>query len=282
MRDGAIERFDADVGDRPHRHRRPRRRQRGQAGRPRLLLRAVGRGLGRAGAGARARPAGRALRRARPRHDRRLSPAAAAAARRGCAGLGNEGARVSPPSASRARACACSWRSTCPTTTSRTWCRWQEQEFGDRRTFAWCRASRCTRRSCSSATRPRRTSTASPSSRSRTAAAPSSCSAEEVVEVPPRRPRLYALGLKDDGGALGTFQERPRRAPAGGGLYEPEKRPFWPHITLARFKQHGATRRDAGVARGAGWPGSRRPAGAGRGAAGAARASCSAPSRRPG
>jgi RNA 2',3'-cyclic 3'-phosphodiesterase len=73
---------------------------------------------------------------------------------------------------------------------------------------------------------------------------------EEVVEVPPRKPRLYALGLKDAGGALGTFQDGLAQRLQEAGLYEPEKRPFWPHITLARSKRQG-TRRDAGVPRGA-------------------------------
>jgi 2'-5' RNA ligase len=27
------------------------------------------------------------------------------------------------------------------------------------------------------------------------------------------------------------------------GLYEPEKRPFWPHVTLARVKKGGRVRR---------------------------------------
>jgi 2'-5' RNA ligase len=59
----------------------------------------------------------------------------------------------------------------------------------------------------------------------------------ELTEVPPRRPRLYALDLEDKGEKLkgwqGGLSERLKEA----GLYEPEKRPFWPHVTVARFKQ---------------------------------------------
>jgi RNA 2',3'-cyclic 3'-phosphodiesterase len=72
---------------------------------------------------------------------------------------------------------------------------------------------------------------------------------EELVEVPPRKPRLYALGLAD-GDALKGFQDGLSKRLTDAKLYEPEKRPFWPHVTLARFKRLG-TRRDAGVSRGA-------------------------------
>ncbi len=32
---------------------------------------------------------------------------------------------------------------------------------------------------------------------------------------------------------------------AGAGLYEPEKRPFWPHVTLARVRRGERVRRVA-------------------------------------
>lgn len=60
---------------------------------------------------------------------------------------------------------------------------------------------------------------------------------EGLVEVPPRSPRLYALGLDDKNEALGAWQRGLSERLAGGGLYEPEKRPFWPHLTVARFKR---------------------------------------------
>jgi 2'-5' RNA ligase len=61
--------------------------------------------------------------------------------------------------------------------------------------------------------------------------------AEALVGVPPRRPRLYALSLEDRGGALTAWQGALSEALAGVGLYEPEKRPFWSHVTLARAKR---------------------------------------------
>jgi RNA 2',3'-cyclic 3'-phosphodiesterase len=61
-----------------------------------------------------------------------------------------------------------------------------------------------------------------------------------VKAVPPRRPRLFALDLDDQGGRAGLIQAAVSEALAGGGLYEPEQRPFWPHVTLARVKKGGA------------------------------------------
>ena len=61
--------------------------------------------------------------------------------------------------------------------------------------------------------------------------------AEGLIGVPPRRPRLYALSLEDRGGALGEWQGLLSRALARAALYEPEKRPFWSHVTLARAKR---------------------------------------------
>ena len=61
--------------------------------------------------------------------------------------------------------------------------------------------------------------------------------AEAVVRVPPRRPRLYALGLEDAGGALHGWQDGLSGRLEEARLYEPEKRAFWPHVTLARVKR---------------------------------------------
>ena len=60
---------------------------------------------------------------------------------------------------------------------------------------------------------------------------------DAVVPVPSRRPRLYALGLEDAGGALHGWQDGLSRRLEEARLYEPEKRPFWPHVTLARVKR---------------------------------------------
>lgn len=60
---------------------------------------------------------------------------------------------------------------------------------------------------------------------------------EGVVGVPKRRPRLYALDLEDRDGMLGGWQASVSERLRAAGLYEPEKRPFWPHVTVARMKQ---------------------------------------------
>ena len=58
-----------------------------------------------------------------------------------------------------------------------------------------------------------------------------------VVPVPRRgRPRLFALDLEDDGARATAAQAALSDALAAAGLYQPEKRPFWPHLTLARVK----------------------------------------------
>jgi 2'-5' RNA ligase len=59
----------------------------------------------------------------------------------------------------------------------------------------------------------------------------------EVVPVPPRRPRLFALDLDDPDGACVRLQQAVSDALEAGRFYKPEKRPFWPHVTLARVKR---------------------------------------------
>jgi 2'-5' RNA ligase len=61
--------------------------------------------------------------------------------------------------------------------------------------------------------------------------------ANGVKPVPPRRPRLFALDLDDQGGRAGEVQAGISGALEAAGLYEPEKRPFWPHVTLARVRK---------------------------------------------
>ena len=58
-----------------------------------------------------------------------------------------------------------------------------------------------------------------------------------VKAVPPRRPRLLAMDLEDEGGRATRLQAAVAAALEAGGFYEPERRPFWPHITLARIKK---------------------------------------------
>jgi 2'-5' RNA ligase len=60
--------------------------------------------------------------------------------------------------------------------------------------------------------------------------------ASGVRGVPPRRPRLWALDL-DDPGELSTAVHEAVAGPlVEGGWYEREKRPFWPHVTVARVR----------------------------------------------
>jgi RNA 2',3'-cyclic 3'-phosphodiesterase len=58
-----------------------------------------------------------------------------------------------------------------------------------------------------------------------------------VRSVPPKRPRLFALDLDDEDGRATALQGAASAALEAGGWYEPEKRPFWPHVTLARVKR---------------------------------------------
>ena len=58
-----------------------------------------------------------------------------------------------------------------------------------------------------------------------------------VKPVPPRDARLFALDLEDKDGRATRLQAAVSDALEAGGWYTPEKRPFWPHITLARVKR---------------------------------------------
>lgn len=58
-----------------------------------------------------------------------------------------------------------------------------------------------------------------------------------IRPLPPRDPRLFALDLDDHEGRASELQARASKALEAGGWYRPEKRPFWPHVTLARVKR---------------------------------------------
>lgn len=58
-----------------------------------------------------------------------------------------------------------------------------------------------------------------------------------IEPVPRRRPRLFALDLADESGRTAAVQASVAEALAGARLFEPEARPFWPHLTLARVKR---------------------------------------------
>jgi RNA 2',3'-cyclic 3'-phosphodiesterase len=61
--------------------------------------------------------------------------------------------------------------------------------------------------------------------------------ATAVRPVPPRNARLFALDLDAEDGRATALQTAMSVALEAGGWYRPEKRPFWPHITLARVKR---------------------------------------------
>lgn len=53
------------------------------------------------------------------------------------------------------------------------------------------------------------------------------------------RRRVVALELDDPSGTLRTLQGEVSAGLAAEGLYEPEKRPWLPHVTVARFRRPG-------------------------------------------
>lgn len=76
------------------------------------------------------------------------------------------------------------------------------------------------------------------------AAAPSGAGAPPLafgagLWLPRRRPRVLTVGLEDPSGALASLQARMAAALADGGWYEPEQRPFLPHVTVARVREGG-------------------------------------------
>jgi RNA 2',3'-cyclic 3'-phosphodiesterase len=62
--------------------------------------------------------------------------------------------------------------------------------------------------------------------------------------LPPRRPRVLAVELHDRDGALTRAQARLSEVLAAGGWYEPEKRPYLPHVTVARVARGGRAATD--------------------------------------
>jgi len=58
-----------------------------------------------------------------------------------------------------------------------------------------------------------------------------------VVPLPKGRPRLFALDLVDQDGACARLQQSLTDRLEAGRFYRPEKRPFWPHVTLGRVKR---------------------------------------------
>jgi RNA 2',3'-cyclic 3'-phosphodiesterase len=59
----------------------------------------------------------------------------------------------------------------------------------------------------------------------------------EPLWLPRRRPRVLAVSLGDEAGELGAMQAALAATLADGGWYEPERRPFLAHVTVARTGQ---------------------------------------------
>jgi RNA 2',3'-cyclic 3'-phosphodiesterase len=58
----------------------------------------------------------------------------------------------------------------------------------------------------------------------------------ESAWLPPRRPRVLAVDLEDGGGAVGGLQRRVSDALVAVAGYEPERRAYRPHVTVARVR----------------------------------------------
>lgn len=59
----------------------------------------------------------------------------------------------------------------------------------------------------------------------------------EALWLPPRRPRVLAAAVTDERGALAALQRRVSEALVARGWYEPERRPFRAHVTVARVRR---------------------------------------------
>ena len=59
------------------------------------------------------------------------------------------------------------------------------------------------------------------------------------VWLPARRPRVAAVEVDDAGGELAVLQADVSAGLVDGGWYEPERRPFRAHVTVARIGRNG-------------------------------------------
>ena len=64
----------------------------------------------------------------------------------------------------------------------------------------------------------------------------------DPVWLPPRRPRVLAVSLPDPGGALAAIHSALSASLCAGGWYEPESRPFFGHVTVARVAKGARVR----------------------------------------
>jgi len=69
----------------------------------------------------------------------------------------------------------------------------------------------------------------------------------DVLLLPPRRARVLTVAVRDLDGTLGALQERITGALAAAGVYTPEKRPFRPHVTVARLRPRTRAPRESAL-----------------------------------
>jgi 2'-5' RNA ligase len=73
-----------------------------------------------------------------------------------------------------------------------------------------------------------------------------SLSLGDALWLAPRRPHVLTVEVRDGGGALFALQERVVAALVDAVGYEPDRRRFRPHVTVARVR-HGAAPRRSGL-----------------------------------
>jgi len=66
--------------------------------------------------------------------------------------------------------------------------------------------------------------------------------------LPPRRARVLTVALADPAGGLGALQAEASAGLAARGVYEPEARPFRPHVTVARLRSGARAPREIAAA----------------------------------
>jgi 2'-5' RNA ligase len=74
------------------------------------------------------------------------------------------------------------------------------------------------------------------------AAAVPALAVEGAAWLPPRRPRVLAVDLADGGGALTALQGRVSASLTAHAGFEPERRAFRPHVTVARVRKDARVR----------------------------------------
>jgi 2'-5' RNA ligase len=67
----------------------------------------------------------------------------------------------------------------------------------------------------------------------------------DVLLLPPRRARVLTVAVEDHDGTLAALEARVSGALAAACVYTPEKRPFRPHVTVARLRPRMRAARDA-------------------------------------